>query len=285
MAKVVYTSSSREPLARLVNPLAIVANLLRHRELILAYARREYHAAHRDTFFGLAWAALNPLIMLTLFTFVFGYVFHGRFTTNPDESAADYALALFVGLTLFNLVAQTLGQGPGLLLANSVYVKTLSFPIEILSVAQILNLLLNAVIGLGLCLIGFVTIHGYINWTAIWLVAHLLCLAVLCVGLSWFLSSLAVFFRDLPSITTPLNMILMFLSSVFFSIESVPHGVAWLFRVNPIAIIVDQGRAALLYGRAPDLPSLALVFLLSLLVAVAGHAFFQRTQAAFADVI
>ena len=220
MSKVVYTSASRDPLARLLNPLRVVADLLRHRELIIAYAKREYHAVHRDTFLGLVWMALSPLILLALFTLVFGYIFNGRFTRNPNETPADFALALFVGLTLYNCIGQALTQSPGLLLANSVYVKTLTFPLEILPVAQVLNILLNATIGFGLCAIAFIVMYGDLHWTALWLAAHVLCIALICVGLAWFLSSLSVFFRDTSSITSPLSMVLMFLSSVSFAESS-----------------------------------------------------------------
>ena len=285
MSKTVYLSSSRAPLGRLISPYWIVRDLMVHRELLLAYAKREFLAAYRETVLGMAWSIFTPLILLALFTLVFGYIFKGRFNQAVAETPAEFALALFIGLSFYLCVGQSLTAAPGLMLANTAYVKTLSFPLEVLPVSAVLNLLANLGIGLALCFIAFFFMHGYIHWTAIWLVPLIVCIGLICLGLSWFLSSLSVFVRDVPSITSPLSMILMFLSGVFFPIESVPPGIAWLFKINPIAIIVDQARSAFLYGRIPSVGATAVVLALSLVAAVGGYWFFIRTKPAFADVI
>ena len=285
MSKTVYLSSSRAPLGRLISPFRIVQDLMVHRELLLAYAKREFLAAYRETVLGMAWSILTPLILLALFTLVFGGIFKGRFNQAVAETPAEFALALFIGLSFYLCIGQSLTAAPALMLANTAYVKTLSFPLEVLPVSAVLNLLANLGIGLALCFIAFFIMHGYIHWTAIWLVPLIVCIGLICLGLSWFLSSLSVFVRDVPSITGPLSMILMFLSGVFFPIESVPAGLAWLFKINPIAIIIDQARGAFLYGRTPRLGMTAVVLALSLLTAIGGYWFFIRTKPAFADVI
>lgn len=285
MSRTVYTSSTRPPLARLISPVWIAHDLLRHRELILGFARREFHAAYRETLLGSAWSVLNPLILLALFTLVFGYIFNGKFNQAAAETPAEFALALFVGLSFYLCIGQSLTGSNGLILANAAYVKTLSFPLEILPLSFVLNILVNLGIGLGLCFIAFVVMHGFLHWTAIFLIPLIVCTGLMCLGLSWFLSSLAVFVRDVPSVTSPLSMVLMFVSGVFFPIESVPRGIAWLFRVNPIAIIIEQARSCFLYGKLPSFTLMAAVFVLSLATAVGGYWFFIRTKPAFADVL
>jgi lipopolysaccharide transport system permease protein len=278
-------SSSRAPLGRLISPYWIVRDLMVHRELLFAYAKREFLAAYRETFLGMAWSIVTPLILLALFTLVFGYIFKGRFNPAVAETPAEFALALFVGLSFYLCVGQSLTVAPALMLANTSYVKTLAFPLEVLPVSAVLNLLANLGIGLALCFIAFLVMHGYIHWTAIWLAPLIVATGLICVGLFWFLSSLSVFVRDVPSITNPLSMILMFLSGVFFPIESVPPGIAWLFRINPVAIIIDQARGCFLYGRLPSITLTTAVLVFSLIVAIGGYWFFIRTKPAFADVI
>lgn len=94
-----------------------------------------------------------------------------------------------------------------------------------------------------------------------------------------------MFVRDTPAVTGPISMVLMFLSSVFFPIGSVPGRVQWLFKVNPVAIIIDDARGCLLYGRFPALLPLAVVLVISVAVLIFGYWFFMRTKPAFADVI
>jgi lipopolysaccharide transport system permease protein len=285
MSRVVYTSNSQAPVAKLISPYWILRDLLTNRELIVAYTKREFEATHRGTYLGLAWTVVSPLIMLALFVGVFGYIFHGRFTQDPNETAGDYALALFVGLAFFNCFSQSMGSAPGLVLANRTYVKTLAFPLEILSVSAVLNVLANLLISLGLCFAGFLVMYGYIHWSAVSLILHVACVALLSLGVSWLLSALSVFVRDIPPIIAPLSLILMFSSSVFFPLSAVPARVRWVVKLNPLAVIIDEARSCFLYGQWPDFASLGLVFVFSLLFAILGYWFFMRSKPAFADVI
>jgi lipopolysaccharide transport system permease protein len=104
-------------------------------------------------------------------------------------------------------------------------------------------------------------------------------------GLSWLLSALGVFVRDLPSVTSPISTVLMFVSGVFFPISSIPRKIVWFFEINPIAIIIDQARGCLLYGKIPNLIVLAAMLVISFAFAVGGYWFFMRTKPAFADVL
>ena len=175
MTKFVYTSEARAPLYPLIAPNLILCDLLRKRELILACARREFHASYRETLLGAVWPLLNPLIMLAIFTLVFGYIFGGKFSQSADETPAEFALAMFVGLSFYLCVGNSLTSAPGLILGNTVYVKTFSFPLEVIAVSTVLNLLANMVIALCLCIAGFFAIHGFLYWTAIFLVPLIVC--------------------------------------------------------------------------------------------------------------
>lgn len=286
MTKAVYTSVSRVPLKRLISPYWILHDLWRHRELIRAHTRRDFDAMYRNTRLGLLWTVLTPLIMLGIFTLVFGVIFHGHFRVHDTgESPAEFALAMFVGLSLYLCVGNALNLAPPIVVSNAPYVKTMSFPLEILPVSATLILLINLLISLGLCAIGFVLIHGYMYWTAILVLGPVVCMGLMSLGLSWFLSSLAVYVRDVPAITSPLGIVLMYVSAVFFPISSVPKSIQWAFRLNPLAVLVSQGRAAFLYDRVPELGPFAAVFAFSVLVAIGGYWFFCRTKGGFADVV
>jgi lipopolysaccharide transport system permease protein len=285
VSRVVYTSEPRLPLTRLLSPLSIGRDLIRQRELILAYAKREFQSTHRATYLGLLWTVLSPLIMLALFTFVFGYVFNGRFTQRVDETPAEFALALFVGLSLFQCLGQSLNSAPSLVVGNSAYVKTLAFPLEILSVSAVINVLFNLGIALGLCFIAFFAMYGFIHPSAAVLVVHIACMALISLGISWFVSALAVFVRDVTAVIPPFSIVLMFTSSVFFPLSALGKNVRWILELNPVALIIDQGRQAFMHGQWPDFGTLAIVFAISLAIAVLGYCFFMRAKPAFADVI
>lgn len=285
MTKVVYTSASQSSLRGLLSPFVIAKHLWRHRELIRSQARREFEATYRANVLGLAWTVLTPLIMLLLFTFVFGYVFKGRFNPNTPETPAEFAVALFVGLSLYQVIGNTLTGSCGLMLANTVYIKSLSFPVEVLGVSFVLNQLFNLAIAVGLCLISSLIIHGMLPLSTLAVLVHVACLALMALGLTWFLSAISVFVRDVPSLMSPVAMMLMFLSSVFFPVSSVSPRVQWLFAFNPLAVLIEQARGAILYGRWPDIVPLAVLVVISLAIAIGGYGFFMRSKPAFADVL
>jgi lipopolysaccharide transport system permease protein len=285
MTRVVYTSTPQLPLVQLILPHRIVRDLLRHRELIVAYTKREFQAAHRGTYLGLVWSVLSPLIMLALFALVFGGIFGGKFNPKMHETPAEFALALFVGLAFFNVFAQSMGGASGLVIGNAAYVKSLAFPLEILPLASVLNTLLNLAIALAICFTAHLIMYGFLHWTVVWLVLHVICIVLLGLGISWFLASLSVFIRDIPAIVGPINMVLMFVSGCFFPLSVMSPRMRWLAELNPLAVIIDQARGALMYGQSPAFLKLAYVFVFSLVFAVAGYVFFMKAKPAFADVI
>jgi lipopolysaccharide transport system permease protein len=285
LTRVVYTSTPQLSLARLLQPHRILRDLLRHRELIAAYTKREFQTAHRGTYLGLVWTVLSPLIMLALFTFVFGYIFNGKFNPKAHETPAEFALALFVGLAFFNVFAQSMGSASGLVVGNAAYVKSLAFPLEILPLASVLNALLNLAIALAICFTAHLVMYGFLRWTVLWLPLHVACIALLGLGISWFLAALSVFIRDVPAIVAPISMVLMFVSGCFFPLSVMSPRVRWLAELNPLAVIIDQARGALMYDQSPGPLKLAYVFVFAVVFAVAGYAFFMKAKPAFADVV
>lgn len=285
MERFTNVPDSKPGILRSLSPVEMLKNLWAHREVIMAFATREFQAAHRGTFLGLIWTVVAPLFMLAVFAFVFGYIFKGRFATHIEETPLDYALALFVGISFFNCVGQALSMAPTIVLANAAYVKTNVFPLEVIPVSTVINILFNLMIAIGLCAAALLVTHGFIYATAIFLLPLVVSIGLMALGIVWFLSSLAVFVRDIPAIMPPIVLVLMFMSGVFFPIEFVPVRVRFIVLFNPIAVTIEQARGALLYGRVPDLSSMLIILLLAMVMAIVGYFFFVRSRPAFADVV
>src|SRR5688572_3755885 len=122
--------------ALIVDPFRMVAGLWTRRELIGQFTRRSIELRHRGSRLGAFWALINPLSMLALYYVVFGVIYGQRFDVVPGETTYDYALALFLGLTLFHAFAETLSWAPGLITSNPNFVKKVVFPLEVLPVAN-----------------------------------------------------------------------------------------------------------------------------------------------------
>ena len=285
MTRVVYTSEAERFRWGRVLPWRILRDLLRHRHLIATITERDFRATYQASHFGLAWQILLPIIMLSIFYFVFGQILGGRFSPMAGETPVDFALALFVGLGFFNFVSLNIGSAPSLITSNITYVKSLSFPLEILSVTTVLSASVSLVVGLVLTSIVFLVAHQTFHPSAVMVPFYLGCTMLLSLGLSWGLSALAVFVRDVSAVTSPLTLILMFMCPIFYPASMVPKRIEWIIHMNPLAVIIEDARGCLLYGVWPSpLPAMA-VFAVSLLIATLGYVFFIRTKASFADVM
>lgn len=285
MARIVYTSDTQTVTWRDAMPWAILRHLHRHRDLIATLTVRDFRATYQASHLGLSWQVMLPLIMLAIFYLVFGRILGGRFSTSAAEAPLDYALALFVGLGIFNFVAQNIGNAPSLITSNVSYVKTMSFPLELLSITSVLNAALALVIGLVIVAIAMLLFKGGIPASAVCVPFYVACVLLLCLGLSWGLSALAVFIRDVAAVVQPVTLILMFMCPIFYPASMVPKRIKWVVDLNPIAVIIEDARASLLYGAWPNPLAAASVLAVSIAVAMAGYFIFMRSKSAFADVM
>ena len=273
------------PCGDLLCPWRIARHLRRHGSLIQQLTKRDVLARYRGSFLGAFWSLLRPLAMLTVYAVVFGFIFQSRLGQNASESKLDFTLALFCGLVLFDFFAESLGRAPMLVLANPNYVTKVVFPLEILPVSAVGAALTQMLISFIPFLAVLAVVHGGIPLTALYLPLVVLPLILLTLGLSWLFSSVGVFIRDINAIVPVALTILMFASAIFYSLNRVPAQFQSLFLFNPIALVVHETRNVLLWGIPPAWGRLALLWAASLVIMVAGYAFFMRTKRAFADVM
>ncbi len=285
MLPTVYTASNKIPLAELVLPWLIGANLRRHRMLIGQFVKRDVLSRYRGSYFGVLWSLLRPLSMLAMYTVVFGYIFESKLGNRPNESKFDFTLALFCGLILFDFVAECVARAPTLVITNPNYVTKVVFPLEILPVMTVGAALVQLVISCVPLLVGLFFAHGAIPLTALYLPVILVPLVIFCLGITWLLASLGVFIRDINSLVPVVLLIILYDSAIFYSINRVPPNFLPLVLANPLATIIDQARNAVLWGSPPVWGPYGLVLLGSFVVMIIGYAFFMRTKSAFADVL
>lgn len=257
-----------------------------HYPLILQMTQREVIGRYRGSMLGLLWSFATPLLMLAIYTFVFGVVFKVRLSAveNTDDQLG-FALYLFSGLIIFNLFSECISRAPGLILANVNYVKKVIFPLEILSWVALGAALFHAGTSLIVLLL-FLLISGHeLSWNILWLPIILLPFLLLIMGLSWLLTSIGVFIRDVGQIVGMALTVLLFMSPIFYPLSALPETLRNYLFLNPLTFIVEQIRAVVLLGQSPDWDYLAIYYILSLGVAWFGLLWFEKTRKGFADVM
>ena len=214
--------------------------LWRHRELLWQFTVRSIEVRHKGSYLGLLWSFLNPLLMLGLYVFMFGRVLHSKFGVLPNEGPAVYALGMFVGLAIFQLLAETIGNSPMTIVAQPNFVKKVVFPLEILPVANVGASIFHFFISLSLVALGVALAGPGLAWSLLWLPVIVFPIVLLSVGLAWLISSLGVFFRDIGQATQFLTQVLMFVSAIFYPPTMLPRTAYQILRFNPVLLAVEE---------------------------------------------
>lgn len=266
--------------------LALSRSLWHHRQLILQMTKRDVVGRYQGSAMGLAWSFFNPVFMLVIYTFVFSVIFKSRWgSAGVEDSKTHFAMMLFVGMIVMSLFSDVLNRAPSLILGNVNYVKKVVFPLEILPIIALGAALFHGLVSLGVLLLAFVLLNGFLHWTLVFIPLVLLPLLILSAGLAWVLASLGVFLRDVGQFIVVITTVLMFLAPVFYPITAVPQEYRPWLLANPLTFIIEQARAVLILGQLPSWSGLAAYSLVASVVAWAGFAWFQKTRRGFADVI
>jgi lipopolysaccharide transport system permease protein len=265
-------------------PLAPFLCGWKYRNLILRLSRREVEKRYRGSLLGLLWAVITPIVMLCVFSFVFSCIFKSRWE-GTSGAFGEFALNLFAGLITFNIFSECFNRAPGLTMENLSYVKKVVFPVEILPIMALAVALFDAAVSFSVFFIFYLFIYGLPPVTILLLPVVLLPMFLFVMGLAWFLSALGVYIRDLKQITGLLNLILMFMSPIFYSTSAVPERYRGVFRLNPLVTILEQVRMVLFRPVPLDWIHLAIYGAAGWIVFWMGYLWFGSLRKGFADVV
>jgi lipopolysaccharide transport system permease protein len=267
-----------------VSPLRIFKTIINHRDLVWQLTKREIVSRYRGSVLGVAWAFVHPMVMLSVYTVVFRGAFGMRWG-GGNEDALDFALLAFAGLVVHGVFSESIHRAPHLIVNNPSYVKKIVFPLEILAWTSSGVVLTHAGISVAGLVICYGLLHQSLPWTVLFLPVLVVPLALMSVGLMWFLASTGVFLRDIGQASGPIASILLFLSPIFYPITALPEAYRVLVYANPLTFLIGQAQDLLIWGRPPAWGGIGLYCTFSYVFAWLGFLWFQKTRDGFADVL
>jgi lipopolysaccharide transport system permease protein len=263
----------------------LAAPFTRHRALLGALSRRELATKYRSSFLGNLWMVITPLLMLGMYTFVFGVIFHSRWAGMGNQGMASFAIVLFSGLLLHTLLSDTMGRAPTLILEEPNYVTKVVFPLELLAWVNMTTALVHMLVGYALLLVVMAVITPPVPLTAFWIPVIVAPYLLYLLGLGWALSAVGVYLRDLGQFMGTMVSMLLFLSPVFYPRSHAPAGLGKWLILNPLTIPVEQVRRALFDGLAPQPLTLLVYTACGVVTYIVGLAVFQKLRRGFSDVM
>jgi lipopolysaccharide transport system permease protein len=255
----------------------------RHRELLWFLALRDIKVRYKQTVLGVAWAVLQPLATMVVFTVVF------RRMMGLTTGTVPYPVFAFAGLLPWMLFQNALGQSSNSLVGQAHLLSKVYFPRLLVPLSPVLSGLIDFGISM-VVLAGLMAWYGQVPGWGIVLLPLFIVLAVvsaLAVGL-WF-AALSVRYRDFRHVVPFISRMWMFLSPVAYPseklAEQLPERFRWLIDLNPMTGVLDGFRWALLGGSGP-LPSSIMVSTAAVLVVlVTGLFYFRKVERTMADLL
>jgi len=249
------------------------------REIIYFLTWRDVKVRYKQTVIGAAWAILQPVLTMIVFS-----LFFGRLAGIPSEGV-PYPIFSYCGLLPWTLFAQGLSQASNSLVGGANLITKIYFPRSIIPLSAVLVGLVDFVLAflVLVAMMGYYRIFPGVN--VIWLPGFLLLSLITSLGVGLWLSALNVQYRDVRYTVPFLTQIWMFATPVIYP-SSLLHG-SWrvLLGLNPMTTVVEGFRWSLLgVGRPPD-AMCAVSSLVALALLVSGALYFRRVERTFADVV
>ncbi|WP_037073236.1 ABC transporter permease [Pseudoxanthomonas suwonensis] len=246
---------------------------------------QELAARYRGTLLGRLWPLLMPVMMLAVYGFVFGLVFRARWPGLAEGDHLGFTLNLFTGLLVHGLLAESVGQAPGLMQRHSNFVRKMVFPLPVLVAVPLGVALFHSLLGFGL----LVLLNGLFGegWhlSVLALPVALMPYLLLLYGLALAFAALGVYIRDLGQIVMVLVMVLLFTGNVFFPLDMVPEPLQGVVHLNPISWPTETLRNCILHGIWPDPADMAVYSIAAALVFTIGWHMFATLRRGFADLL
>jgi lipopolysaccharide transport system permease protein len=252
-----------------------------YRELVLFMIWRDIKVRYKQTMLGAAWAVIQPVMMMLVYTFIFGTV-----AKLPTDGDIPYPIFSYTALLPWGLFVAALNQASRSLTSNQNMITKIYFPRLILPLASVLAGLVDFAIA-SVILIGMMFYYKVAPaWDILWTLPFFLLLAVMtALGVALWLSAINVKYRDVNYILPFLTQFWQFATPVGYSAKIISEKWQLVYSLNPMAGVVNGFRWALLgVGNGPD-TALWVSAGISLLILVTGLFYFRGMEKTFADTI
>jgi len=251
-----------------------------YRELVFFMVWRDVKVKYKQTLLGMAWAVIQPVMTMLVFTFLFGTV------AKLPTDGIPYPVFSFTALLPWGLFVTALNQGSRSLVAHNNMVTKIYFPRLILPMSAVLAGLVDFAIAFVILVALMVYYHVTPTWNLVWTLPLFLLLAlVAALGVALWLSAINVKYRDVNQALPFLTQFWLFATPVAYSSSVISPKWQIVYSLNPMAGVVNGFRWALLgSGNGPD-AALWVSAAISILVLVTGLFYFRSTEKTFADTI
>ncbi|MDD1696566.1 MAG: ABC transporter permease [Methanoregula sp.] len=260
-----------------------MVSIFKYRGLIWNFIKRDISSKYVGSLLGLYWSVINPIITLLVYIIVFGVFLNVRLPGST--SVWDYALYFAAGFLPWLAFQDSVSRASRSIIDNKNYIKKVPFPSEIFPIYTTLSEFVNLFVGIGIYLILFLLLKGLPTVYILLLPLAIVLQLIFTLSLAFFLSSGAVFFRDIPTMLGPLFMIWFWATPIVYTLNLIPEGYQWIMKLNPAYYMIEIYRDALFYGKLPEIEILVPFLIFSVVMFAVSILFFRKTKRGFGELL
>lgn len=267
--------------------------LIRYRQLIITLVSRELKARYRGTFFGFLWSLINPLLLLIVYSIVFGMILpndSGR-VEMKDITGMNYSIFLFTGLLPWIWFNSSILEASNVLFTHGNLIKKISFPVEVLPIMTVLTNMIHFILGLPILAL-FIIIFGNGIHLTLWLLflpIALLVQFIFIMGFSFFVSALTVHFRDLKDILANFLTLWFFGTPIIYAFGAPSiqkhKALIWVLNLNPMTHIIEAYQYIFVFGSLPHYKRLTVTLIVGIIMFYLGYLLFDKLRDTFVEEV
>lgn len=253
----------------------VFKNLYQYRELLKTNVKKEIRGKYKNSFLGVLWSFLNPLLQIIVYAVVFQLILK-----NPQE---NYAVFICCGLIPWTFFSTAISRSAFTMVENGNILKKVYFPREILPISVVtseaVNFFISTIIILAFVLFSGVGITKYILlYPIIFLAQYLLLLAI-----AFVVSSICVYVRDLQHFIGIFLQLLFYATPIVYAQDVIPVELSWILKINPMTYVINGYRDIFYNQTMPDMGSLLILIGTVLIAIIVGYMIFNKLQKGFAE--
>lgn len=254
--------------------------LRQFKDLLIAMTLRDIQVRYKQTFLGAAWAVAQPLAFMLILASLKSLVFR-----EAVSEGVPHTIFLYCAMVPWMFFQSGLTFATTSISGNMNLVKKIYFPREIFPAASILACVVDFAIA-------SVIFGGMMAWyripftvSLLWVPVLFLVELIFVLAAGLFIAASNVFYRDVKYLVPLSLQLLLFASPVIYSVTQVPEHLRPWYQLNPMVVVIDGFRRAILHGTTPDLGMLGASLAVALVLCAAAYAYFKHVEVKFADLI
>jgi lipopolysaccharide transport system permease protein len=273
--------NTRLPVTRGVSTVnfEFISDFWHYRELLYFLAWREVKVRYKQAALGAAWAIIQPLFTMIIFT-----LFFGRLAGVPSDGI-PYPLFSFCALVPWTYFAGTLSLAGNSLVSNANLVTKVYFPRVLLPAATVISGMLDFVIGSVFLFFMMIYYHVKPGWNLLLVPVFVISMMLLALGISMLLAAINVRYRDVKYALPFIIQIWLFVTPIIYPVTFLPAKYQKVLALNPMAGIVEGLRACLFSAHQMPWKLVEISWAVTLLLLIVGALYFRKTERTFADIV